>query len=382
MKVVHVFKDFYPPTTGGIEQHLQLLCTGLARHVDVSVLVPSRSFRRTEEWVDGIEVIRTPEFGRYLSVPFCPGMPGELRRLAPDVVHLHFPNPMGDLAYLLSGWRAPVVMTYHADIAKPRPALWLYRRVFRRLERHVRRIIVSSEAFLASSESLSRYREQCVVIPFGVDPESFALRDRELEIVERLAQEHGRPLALFLGVLRPYKGLQILLQAMGRVRGHLLVAGRGPHRAQLEAVARRLGVADRVTFVGEVSETERRLLLHACDVFVLPALDRRESFGIAQLEAMACGKPVVSSDLPTGVRVVNQHGRTGLLVPPGDPDALAEALNRLLGDVALRAELGQAAREQVEREFSREAMIERTLAVYDEVLSRRATGAAVMDLLR
>lgn len=382
MKVVHIFKDFYPPTTGGIEQHMRLLCAGLARHADVSVLVPSRSFRRTEEWIDGIEVIRAPEFGRYLSAPLCPTMPGELQRLAPDVVHLHFPNPTGDLAYLLSGWRAPVVMTYHADIAKPRPALWLYRAVFRRLERHVERMIVSSDAYLRSSLVLTRYREKCVVISFGIDPASFALRDRELEIVERLAQEHGRPLALFLGVLRPYKGLQILLQAMTKVRGRLLIAGRGPHRARLEARAHQLGVADRVTFVGEVSETQRRLLLHACDVFVLPSLDRSESFGIAQLEAMACGKPVVSSDLPTGVRVVNRHERTGLLVPPGDPDALADALNRLLGDEALRTALGQAARVRVEREFSLEVMIERTLAIYDEVLSHRARDATATELLR
>jgi len=382
MKVLHVFKDFYPPTTGGIEQHMQLLCAELARHVDVSVLVPSRSFRRAKEWLDKIQVIRVPEFGRYLSVPLCATMPSELRRLAPDVVHLHFPNPTGDLAYLLSGWRAPVVLTYHADIVKPWPALWLYRAVFRRLERHVERIIVSSEAFLRSSGFLTRYREKCVVIPYGIDPESFALRDRELKIAQRLAQEHGRPLALFLGVLRPYKGLQILLRAMTKVRGRLLIAGRGRHRAELEALAHRLGVADRVTFVGEVSETQRRLLLHACDVFVLPSLDRSESFGIAQLEAMACGKPVISSDLPTGVRVVNQHERTGLLVPPGDPDALARALNRLLGDESLRRSLGQAARVRVEREFRPEVMIERTLAVYDEVLSQRAKDATATELLR
>jgi rhamnosyl/mannosyltransferase len=382
MKAVHIFKDFYPPTTGGIEQHMRLLCTGLARRVDVSVLVPSRSFGRTEEWVDGIEVIRAPEFGRYLSAPLCPTMPGELRRLAPDVVHLHFPNPTGDLAYLLSGCGAPVVMTYHADIAKPWPALRLYRPLFRQLEQHVRRIIVSSEAFLRSSGFLSPYREKCVVVPFGIDLEAFALRDREQMVVECLAKEHGRPLALFLGVLRPYKGLQILLRAMTKVRGRLLIAGRGPHRAQLETLAHRLGAADRVTFVGEVSETERRLLLHACDVFVLPALDRRESFGIAQLEAMACGKPVVSSDLPTGVRVVNWHERTGLLVPPGDADALADALDRLLGDETLRSALGQAARVRVEREFSLEAMIERTLAIYDEVLSHRARDATAREFLR
>jgi rhamnosyl/mannosyltransferase len=379
MKVVHLFKDFYPPTTGGIEQHMQLLCAGLARHVDVSVLVPSGSLRRTAERTDGIDVIRVPELGRYLSTPLCPTMPGELRRLAPDLVHLHFPNPTGDLAYLLSGWRAPVVLTYHADIVKPWPALCLYRPAFRQLERHVRRIIVSSEAFLRSSEHLSPYREKCVVIPFGIDPETFALRDREQALVERLARDHGRPLALFLGVLRPYKGLQILLRAMTKVHGRLLIAGRGPHRSGLEALAHRLGVAERVTFAGEVSESERRLLLHACDVFVLPSLNRNESFGIAQLEAMVCGKPVVSSDLRTGVGLVNLHQITGLLVPPGDPDQLASALNELLNDRELRMRLGKTARDRVKTEFTGDRMIAETLRIYDEILGDRDERQTTMS---
>jgi rhamnosyl/mannosyltransferase len=380
MRVVHVFKDFYPPTTGGVEQHMRLLCAGLARHIDVSVLVPSRALRRTEEWIDGIEVIRVPEVGRYLSAPFCPTMPAELRRLAPGVVHLHFPNPTGDLGYLLSGCRAPVVMTYHADIVRQWPVLWLYRPVFRRLGRHVKRVIVSSELYLGSSRVLSRHREKCVVIPYGIDPTPFTLRQGEAETVERLRQEHGRRLVLFLGVLRSYKGLRILLQAMTRVDGHLLIAGRG-HRARLEALAGRLGVGDRITLLGEVSDTQRRLLLHACDVLVLPSLDRSEAFGIVQLEAMVCGKPVVSSNLPTGVRLVNQHERTGLLVTPGDPGALGSALSRLLDDEALRTTLGQAARARVEREFTAGAMVERTLAVYEEVLSRRVGSTTATEVL-
>jgi rhamnosyl/mannosyltransferase len=381
MRVVHIFKDFHPPTTGGIEQHMRLLGAGLARHIDVSVLVPSRALRRTEESVDGIEVIRVPELGRYLSAPLCPTMPAELRRLAPDVVHLHFPNPTGDLAYLLSGCRAPVVMTYHADIVRQWPALWLYRPVFRRLGRHVGRIIVSSELYLGSSRVLARHRDRCVVIPYGIDPAPFALRPGEAETVERLRQEHGRRLVLFLGVLRSYKGLRILVQAMTRVDGHLLVAGRGP-RARLEALAERLGAGDRITFLGEVSETQRRLLLHACEVLVLPSVDRSEAFGIVQLEAMLCGKPVVASDLPTGVRLVNQHERTGLLVAPGDPEALAGALSRLLDDEALRARLGCAARRRVERKFTVEAMIERTLDVYDAVLAPTGRTRFTPELLR
>jgi rhamnosyl/mannosyltransferase len=370
MNVVHLFKDFYPPTTGGIEQHMRVLCAGLARHVDVSVLVPSRSFRRTEERIDGVRVVRTPEFGRYLSSPFCPGMAAELRRLAPDLVHLHFPNPTGDIAYLASGSRAPVVLTYHADIVRQRRFLGLYRPVFGRLNTRVRRILVASQEYLDSSAFLSPHRDKCVVIPYGIDRASFALEDDEPELVQQLRRRHGARLVMFLGVLRYYKGLDVLLHAMTRVAGHLLVVGRGPNGTAVERLVRRLGLQERVTLTGEVSDARRRVLLHASDLLVLPSIDRSEAFGIAQLEAMACGKPVVSSDLPTGVRAVNRHGVTGLLVPPGDADALARALSRVLDDAALRAELGEAARRRVEEHFTAERMVAETLSLYDEVLAQ------------
>ncbi len=369
MKAVHVFKDFYPPTTGGIEQHMQVLCAGLARHIDVTVLVPSRSRRRIEERLNGVRVIRVPEFGRYFSAPLCPSMVTELRRLAPDLVHLHFPNPTGDVAYLLSGCRPPVVMTYHADVIRRSRLLRLYRPVFGLLAPHIRRFIATSREYLDSSAFLAPYRDRCTVVPFGIDPDSFALRVGEVDQVQELRRRHGERIILFLGVLRYYKGLDVLIRAMARVTGRLLIAGGGPQRAALEGLTRELGLADRITFLGEVSESQRRLLLHACDVFVLPSIDRSEAFGIAQLEAMACGKPVVTSDLPTGVRLVNQDGVTGMLVPPGNPDALAGALNTLLEDDGLRAGLGKAARLRVEQEFTAERMIARTLTVYDEALA-------------
>ncbi|MBI3780594.1 MAG: glycosyltransferase [candidate division NC10 bacterium] len=368
MRVVHVFKDYYPPTTGGIEQHMRLLCTGLARQMDVTVLVPSRSRRTLEERLDGVLVIRVPEYGRYASVPLCPTMPVQLRRLRPDIVHLHFPNPMGDLAYLLSGWGAPLVITYHADIIKQRPFVPFYRPVLALLFKQAQRIIATSPDYIASSRVLSRYRRKTTIIPFGVDREALSLRDGEATEVEWLRRDLGRRLVVFVGVLRYYKGLDILLRAMTKVAGCLLIVGSGPERERLEAMAVQLGVANRALFLGEVPESRLRVLLHGAEVFVLPSIDRCEAFGIAQLEAMACGKPVVSTDLPTGVRFVNPHGVTGLRVPPRDPDALADAVNRLLDDPQLRAHLGQAAQERVEREFTAEGMITRTLEVYREVL--------------
>ena len=367
MRVVHIFKDFYPPTTGGIEQHMNLLCRGLAPHVDVTVLVPSRSRRTITEQLDGVSVVRVPEFGRYASAPFCPTMPVELRRLRPDIIHIHFPNPMGDLGYLLSGVRAPLVLTYHADIVKQRTLLPFYRPVLQLLFNRVQRIIATSTDYIASSKLLSRHQDKCTVISFGVDLEALSLQHGEAAVVERSRSEHGGRLILFVGVLRYYKGVDVLLRAMRKIDGHLMIVGRGSERKALEVMADQLGIAHRVSFLGEISESRLRVLRHACDVFALPSIDRCEAFGIAQLEAMACGKPVVSSDLPTGVRFVNQHKITGLLVPPGDPNGLADALNLLLDDPGLRARLGCSAQKRVEREFTAERMIARTLEVYGEV---------------
>ena len=161
-----------------------------------------------------------------------------------------------------------------------------------------------------------------------------------------------------------------MLSALTRLSAHGVIVGQGPMAEEWRRLARRLGVADRATFLGEVSDAERRILLHASDVLVLPSIDRREAFGIVQLEAMACGRPVIATDLPTGVRFANQDEITGLLVPPRDADALARAVRRVLDDAGLRERLGQAARQRVQREFTAARMIERTLLLYEEVLRK------------
>ena len=390
MRVTHLFKDYFPPTTGGIEQHMQLLCTGLAATMDVTVLVPSRSFGKRTETIDGVHVVRVPEFGRYAAVPFCPTMPLELKRLHPDIVHLHFPNPMGDLSYLLSTGLSPairlprlavagpvrpspvpLIISYHADVIRQRRLLPLYRPILDAVFRRAQRILVAAEENIASSPVLSRYKDRCTVVPYGVDLGAFTLTETEAVEVQRRRAAAGEGTVLFVGVLRPYKGVDVLLRAMARVKARLIVVGRGASRLELSSLAARLGISNRVSFLGEVSESERRILLHACDVFVLPSIDNREAFGLAQLEAMACGRPVVASDLPTGVRFVNKNQMTGLLVPPGDSDALAAALQRLLGDERLRQTLGNAAKRRAELEFSSDRMVRRVQQVYEEVLGGR-----------
>jgi glycosyltransferase involved in cell wall biosynthesis len=370
MKVVHIFKDYYPPTTGGIEQHMQLLCRKLVGKAEVAVLVPNRSKRRKEEQLEGVKVIRVPEFGRYASVPFCPTAPSELRQLNPDIVHLHFPNPMGDLTYLLAAGKVPLVLTYHADIIKQKAFLPVYRPILKLLFKKARRIIVSSEEYAASSSILPELSQKCIVIPFGVDLAAFSLRNGEATDIESFRRQHGERIILFVGAYRYYKGLDILLQAMTMVNGCLIVAGRGTEGKIMRDEAERLGIAKKIVFCGEVSESKLRILLNAADVFVVPSIDRCEAFGIAQLEAMACGKPVIASDLPTGMRFVTQHEVTGLLVRPRDPNALAKSINRVLDDSILRTKLGNAARLRAEQAFGADRMVSRILETYHEVLNQ------------
>jgi glycosyltransferase involved in cell wall biosynthesis len=367
MKVLHIFKDCYPPTTGGIEQHMHLLCRRLAQTIDVTILAPSRSRRRVEERIEGVRIIRVPEFGRFASTPLCPTAPLELHRFRPDLVHLHFPNPMGDLTQLLGGSGIPFVLTYHADIIKQKLFLPIYRPVLNLLFKKARKIIFSAEENISGS-LVNGWRDRCVVIPFGVEIEAFRLREEEEAAAAALRKELDGPMVLFVGAARYYKGLDILLRAMVQVEAQLVAAGRGTDNPSLIQMARDLGVQNRVRFCGEISDSRLRILLHAADVFVLPSIDRCETFGIGQLEAMACSKPVVSTDLPTGVRSVNRHEKTGLVVPPGDPCALAGALNRLLSDPRLRVVLGEAARRRVENEFEAARMVSKTLEVYREVL--------------
>jgi rhamnosyl/mannosyltransferase len=164
---------------------------------------------------------------------------------------------------------------------------------------------------------------------------------------------------------------------MGGLDATLVVAGDGPLRAALAARACALGIANRVVFLGD--QPDLRPLFAACDLFVLPSTHRSEAFGIVQLEAMAFGKPVVSTRLGTGVDWVNVHGVTGLTVPPGDPAALRMAIATLLASPTTRARFGTNGRRRVEQQHTAARAAEAVLKVYAEVTGRRVGVAAEVE---
>ncbi len=372
MHILHVYKDYFP-VLGGIENHIKWQAEGMqARGHRVHVLVTNTGRATLRQPIQGVPVTKTGRQFNVSSAPVSLGLFRELARLGrdADIVHLHAPYPPGELAQLLVRAGRRTVITYHSDIVKQATLLRFYAPFLRRILDRAQAILVSNPRYPEGSPFLRPLQEKIRVVHFGIDPARF----RPTEASQRRAQELRRrfgpgPLALFVGRLRYYKGVDVLVQALARtpeVRG--VIVGAGPMEAQIRGLVRQLGLAERVHFAGHVADEDLPAFYQAGDLFVLPSVHRSESLGIVLLEAMASGLPVVSTELGTGTSYVNQDGITGLVVPPGDPDALAQAIQRLARHPRQRVAFGEAARRRIQEAFSLTQMLDQTERVYQEVL--------------
>jgi len=379
LRVLHVGK-FYPPHMGGIETHLHALCTTLRdRGVDVRVVVASDDKQTTSGVVDGVPVTRLGTPVNLAAAPINPGLARTIRDAGADVVHVHLPHPAATISYLTSRHRGPLVATYHSDIVRQRVMGAAYEPVQHRFLSRCSAIVATSPNYVATSPVLARHRDRCHVIPYGIPLDHFERADPAR--VAELRARFGDRVVISVGRLIYYKGFEFLIDAMREVRGKLLIVGSGPLRSALEQRARDAGVADRVELLGEIQNQDTVPYYHASDVFALASIARSEAFGIVQIEAMACGRPVVNTSLDSGVPFVSLDGVSGLTVPPRDPRALAAAINRLLDDAALRARLGEGARRRARAEFDVNTMTDRVMALYESVVAaapRRGAAAAAV----
>jgi rhamnosyl/mannosyltransferase len=381
LKVVHAAK-FYPPVSGGMETVIGDLCSGMADAWDVCVVAANTGPSLIRERREGVQIVRAPAWGVSHSVPLCPLLPVHLWRQNADCVVLHEPNPIAGTALFLHTPAPRLVIWHHSDLVRPAWAPHTYGRVQRALYRRAECVIVSSPT-LAESSDLIRHAQRVAVVPFGVPLERYRPVPALCDAAERLRARNPGPHVLFVGRLVYYKGVEVLLDAMARCPGTLVLVGEGPLEPALRTRAAALGIEHRVIFAGRVPDDQLPAWYRAADVFVLPSVARTEAFGVVQVEAMASGVPVVSTKLPTGVPWVNQDGVSGIVVPPGDAAALAHALNRLLEDAELRARLGRGAVARAAAHFSRERMIAAFRGVVEAAVHAREqteAGAGVAKL--
>jgi glycosyltransferase involved in cell wall biosynthesis len=355
---------YYPPHIGGMETHLQVLCGELRRSLDVKVVVANDGPRCEEAVVDGVNVTRVGTPFRVAAAPICPGLARQIRKAQPDLIHIHLPNPWAVLACLAADLRAPLVVTYHSDIVKQKLLGRLFEPCLRRMLDRCAAVIATSRAYVESSPNLTNYRDKCRIVPHGISVARFRRYDQVA--AARIRERYGPRIVISVGRLVYYKGLEHLIRAMRAVEGKLLIVGEGPLHSSLEREARASGVKDRVVFLGDVPDVVP--YYHAADLFVLASVARSEAFGIVQLEAMTCGKPVINTQLASGVPFVSVDGATGLTVAPANQEELAAAINSLLDDPARRALYGQAAQRRVRQEFTVAKMAERTLQLYGDVM--------------
>lgn len=292
-----------------------------------------------------------------------------LRRLRPDVVHAHFAATYGAIA-ALCGARPLVLSVWGSDVIwdKPGHMSW-YRRWSVTQALAKAHLVCSTSRFMADrTQAIRATRRPIEVVPFGVDCDQFS------PDCGQGVPRAGREISIgFVKTLRPKYAPDVLIRAMAKVvsvfqGARLTMAGRGPMEAELRRLACDLGLNDHVEFVGFVPHRDVPGLMRTFDVFVNCSL--YESFGVAILEASACGVPVVATDVG-GVSETCRHGETGLMVPPGDEDALAEAIIRLARDPALRAELGRAGRRFVLENYAWQDNVAVMLHLLERVVERR-----------
>jgi glycosyltransferase involved in cell wall biosynthesis len=374
LRVCHLGK-YYPPAPGGMETHVRTLALAQADlGADVQVFCMNHQSGPTIEASDG--PVRLTRFGRAASaakLDFCPDLIHRLKHVEADVLHLQVPNPTMIVALLAARPKAAVVVTYQSDVVKQRLRGLLFRPLERLAYRRVRAILPTSPTYADGSKFLKRYADRLEILPNGLDLEPY-LKPSEghRTEAEQIRSRYTGPLWLGCGRMVYYKGFVNAIRALAHVPGTLILIGGGPDRESLENEAKKIGVIDRVKFLGNLPHYHDLVPYYlAADAFWFPSNFRSEAFGLVQVEAMASGCPVINASIPhSGVPWVSRHEETGLTIPVDDPMALAQASLRLLTEQGLRERLSVAARERAIAEFDHRTMALRSLSIYRKVLAQ------------
>lgn len=378
LSVLHIFKIYYPDLFGGTLSVIRDICAALKDKFAFGVLVCSKSGGQRQIVVNDVPVERVRSFGDVLSLPFAPSYPLRLwrRTTKHDLLVLHAPFPLADLAFALGiGRNRPLVVHWHADIVTREAFRWFVEPLMRRTLRRAEAIIVSDAVLIDETPLLREFADKCRVVPFGVDVSKY---DRPAPRYPDMKAGHDRGrLVLACGRLVPYKGFDVLIRAAVGRNFEIWIVGEGRERARLEQLIRSLGVGDRVRLLGSVPDRELVKLMYIADVFALPSVTSAETFGLAQLEAMAAGRPIINTSLDTAVPHVARHGIEAITVPPGDHEKLADAIDVLIRDPERRQRMGRAARQRAITKYSTAVFSEGIETIYRLALASQAKSPSV-----
>jgi glycosyltransferase involved in cell wall biosynthesis len=386
LRIAHVTATF-PPYLGGTGN----VCFQNARELvrrghEVVVLTPSVQGAPVAEQLDGIQVQRLPSIARSGNGHLLPGLFREIRDF--DVVHLHYPFYGGELSAFASNWRRiPLVVTYHQDVHLQGYLRYLEialrQTIGRATLRMANRLLFTTSDYGKASyvHNMIHDRQHAIgELPNGVDVQRFQPSTSRPQTRSMLGLSPNQSHVLLVARLdraHYFKGVDVLLNAIANSRNSVsaIIVGDGDLKQEYQRKAQSLGIGGRVMFAGRITDEMLPLYYQAADVTVLPSTTMGEAFGLVLLESMACGTPVIASNLP-GVRAVVSPKVDGLLVEPGDAKDLARAIDTLLEDSEMRNAFGSAGLQKVTGFYDWKKVGDRLEAIYLEAIaedSHRAT---------
>lgn len=375
MKIVQLFKIYWPDNGGGIATVMESIANAMKKEKqEIVVCQAKRGKKTTVEKYNGVPVYRCSQLFDFASTPFSIRFLQDVHRRTrnSDITIYHFPYPMIDLAILLGLVKGKLVVWWHCDFDKYKLLMPIYNVFVRHTLKKADRILVSAQGNIDHSNILCDYKEKCIVIPFCVSKE-LLLRGQNYYNNKKDANT-GADISvniLFVGRLVWYKGLDLLLKAFAQMKYKnctLTIVGGGPLEQELHDLAKKMGLKN-VIFTGMISEEEKVKHIEKCDFLVLPSISKAEAFALVQIEAMAFGKPVINTALPSGVPCVSINGVTGLTVQPGSLSELTHAMDKMAENNAMREKYGRQAFDMVQREYTPEKLEERHMQVFRELLN-------------
>ena len=362
VKVLHVYRTYFPDPPGGVQEAIRQISNATKRH-GVYSRIFTLSPKPIPHLIDKPEGVVTRSRS-WLAPASCDiGGFNSLVRFRSevewaDVIHYHFPWPFADVLHFVGLARKPTVMTYHSDIVRQRLLGSFYAPLMKLMLRSMNAVVATSPTYAETSCVLRNFvsTERLKTIPLGISDYRGCTVDPNLEfkLLEKLSIR-GKPFVLAVGAMRYYKGFHTLVEAAKNIDGAVVIAGSGPEEQFLRKLATEKN-ASNVFFAGQISDEEKVILLRNCSMFALPSHLRSEAFGMVLIEASMFGKPMVCCDIGSGTSYVNLHGETGFVVPPESPELFADAVNMLFSNKELAFQMGLTARRRYELLFSGEAL--------------------------
>lgn len=374
--VLHLGK-FSNTRVGGIETVVDTLLAGLSLDFNLFNLVANKNFENKIIEQTGYIEHSSALAGMIARTPFCPSMPFQIKKLYQryqfSIVHLHLPNPMAHLASEILPNSVKRIISWHSDVIRQKKLLRIYQPFVNRLLKQSSALIVSTHYLAEHSKQIKIARDRNIIhiIPFGVDFDYFLINKYYKKIDQIKHEYFERFLVFALGRHVYYKGFCYLIEAMKNLPKNivLLLGGEGPLTKKLQQQVKILKLEQQVFFLGHVAKQDLPAYYHACDLFCLPSIDQSEAFGIAQLEAMACAKPVICCDVTNAASNLNKDSVTGFVVSPCCPKVLADAILKLYEDPSLLSSLGQSAYYYAKENFTTQKMVIQIKNLYHEIIN-------------